>query len=320
MHAEVHIEPPYKSMVERARDRDYRCCQAAPHQQAQPTYVYLRVRIGAELLSSNHGAQIMIMENEHFASPAKAFCIKDAGHLARMAEMGAQSSSMAHDLNNLLQIIVGNLDFVAAGVLDEKAARHLALARVGVERCTHLARRTLKQECSREAARHLQVSRFLKEVAGCLGFAGGQGITLEIVAADPALVIEADEAELENALLNLVLNARDAMNGQGRIRISCRASQAGSPRSDGSTAALGKVVLQVEDTGPGIAPEIQGVVLERFFTTKAHGTGLGLANVRAFMAEAAGTLAIGNRPEGGAVATLSFPQARTDSPPARVRS
>ncbi len=82
----------------------------------------------AELLSSNHGARFMIIENEYVASLAEAFSIKDAGQLARMAEMGARSSSMAHDLNNLLQIIVGNLDFVAAGPLDEKAARHLALA------------------------------------------------------------------------------------------------------------------------------------------------------------------------------------------------
>lgn len=262
----------------------------------------------------------MIIENEYVASLAEAFSIKDAGQLARMAEMGARSSSMAHDLNNLLQIIVGNLDFVAAGPLDEKAARHLALARVGVERCTHLARRTLKQGRSRETAGLLHVSRFLEEVADRLGFAGGHGITLEIVAADSDLAIEADEAELENALLNLVLNARDAMHGQGRIRISCHASPAGGSRSDGSTAALGEVVLLVEDSGPGIAPEIQGAVLERFFTTKAHGTGLGLANVRAFMAEAAGTLAIGNRPEGGAVATLSFPQAQAESPPTYVRS
>jgi signal transduction histidine kinase len=262
----------------------------------------------------------MMIENERVASLAEAYCIKDASHLARMAEMGAQSSSMAHDLNNLLQIIVGNLDFVAAGALDEKAARHLALARVGVERCTHLARRTLRQGCSREAASLLQVPRFLEKMADRLSFAGGHGITIEIVAADAALVIDADEAELENALLNLVLNARDAMDGRGRIRISCHALQARGSRSSEGTAALGKVVLLVEDTGPGIAPEIQGAVLERFFTTKAHGTGLGLANVRAFMAEAGGTLAIGNRPEGGAVATLSFPQARTGSPPPHVRS
>lgn len=272
------------------------------------------------MLSSNHGAQVMIIENEHIASLAEAYYIKEVGQLARMAEMGARSSSMAHDLNNLLQIIVGNLDFVAARPLDEKAARHLALARVGVERCTHLARRTMKQGCSRDAAGLFQVPRFLEEMADRLSFAGGHGITIEIVATDATLMIEADEAELENALLNLVLNARDAMGGQGRIRISCHASQAGGSRSGEGTAALGKVVLLVEDTGPGIAPEIQGAVLERFFTTKAHGTGLGLANVRAFMAEAGGTLAIGNRPEGGAVATLSFPQARTDLPPAHVRS
>lgn len=262
----------------------------------------------------------MIIENEHAASLAEAFSIKDAGQLARMAEMGARSSSMAHDLNNLLQIIAGNLDLVATDLLDEKAARHLSLARAGVERCTHLARRTLKQGCSRETADLLQVSRFLKEVADRLGFAGGHGITLEIVAVDSALAIEADEAELENALLNLVLNARDAMQGQGRIRISCHASPAGGSQSDGSAVAPGRVVLLVEDTGPGIAPDIQGAVLKRFFTTKAHGTGLGLANVRAFMAEAAGTLSIGNGPGGGAVATLSFPRAPAESPPTYVRS
>ena len=216
-------------------------------------------------------------------------------HVMRLAEIGFQSSAMVHDLNNLLQIVVGNLDFASQGRLDDKAARHLALARTAIERCTRLARRTLSESRRVDDVRLVRLSDALDDMSERFRTACGEGVVVSIRPVAPDIAVAVDEPELENALLNLVVNARDAMSGRGTIRIECDAEPE-------------RVMLKVEDDGPGIPLELHGAVLERFFTTKANGTGLGLANVRAFAEAAGGGLALDSRPGRGITATLSFPR------------
>ncbi|MDX7951821.1 ATP-binding protein [Lichenihabitans sp. Uapishka_5] len=205
----------------------------------------------------------------------------------------------------MLQVVAGNLAFVAKGTLDAKTSRHLDLARLGLERCATLARRTLRPNaeaaieriCLLEAMTHLH--RQCRQACG-------EGIVLAIDVEDDDLSIVADPIGFENAIINLVLNAIQAMNGQGAIGISCRAAE--PLDHGGATAGRAPVVLiAVEDTGPGMPPEVASAVVERFFTTKPGGSGHGLANVRAFVEAVGGTLDIDTGLGRGTKVTLAMP-------------
>lgn len=142
----------------------------------------------------------------------------------------------------------------------------------------------------------------------------GADIDLTINIPQDLWCVWADKGQLENALLNLVLNARDAMNGVGQISVSAKNSIVDAKDSDQGEAQLGEYVeIMVSDNGPGIAKEIIDSVFDPFFSTKplGEGTGLGLSMVYGFVKQSQGHVVIDSEPNKGATVRVFLPRSRS---------
>jgi two-component system NtrC family sensor kinase len=225
--------------------------------------------------------------------------------------LGQLTAGVAHDFNNLLQAIKSGLHLLAPKV-PERSRRVLEASQQAVDRGAKLVRQ-LMVFARREKLepRPADLRALVAGMGDLLQKAAGKNIAIQAdvpAELDPVLV---DTTQAELAVLNLVVNARDAMPGGGIITLSAR--NAPVPRGD---AALGLapgdyVVLAVADTGTGMAPEVLARVLEPFFTTKpvGKGTGLGLSMVHGFVGQSGGGLRIESAPGEGTVVSLFLPRA-----------
>ena len=232
----------------------------------------------------------------------------------KLKAVGQLTGGVAHDFNNLLTIILGNLAMLEEGLRDNPElfkSAHTAMnaARRGAD----LTRRLLA--FSRQQAlqpRLLAPGQQLQEIAELLARTLGANIELE-TAADPAVWnIRVDPGQLTNAVLNLAINARDAMPGGGCLRI-----EAGNVTLDAAHAArypdvvAGDYVrLTVADTGTGMTPEVVERAFEPFFTTKelGAGTGLGLSMVYGFVKQSGGHVRIRSQVGAGTTVELYLPR------------
>ncbi len=232
----------------------------------------------------------------------------------KLKAVGQLTGGVAHDFNNLLTIILGNLAMLEEGLRDNPElfkSAHTAMnaARRGAD----LTRRLLA--FSRQQAlqpRLLAPGQQLQEIAELLARTLGANIELE-TAADPAVWnIRVDPGQLTNAVLNLAINARDAMPGGGCLRI-----EAGNVTLDAAHAArypdvvAGDYVrLTVADTGTGMTPEVIERAFEPFFTTKelGAGTGLGLSMVYGFVKQSGGHVRIRSQVGAGTTVELYLPR------------
>ena len=182
----------------------------------------------------------------------------------RMEALGRLTGGVAHDFNNLLMIIQGNAEILNRRARDEAFARPLAAIRAATLRASKLTRELLIFARGGTAERTIvDLNEAVEGFVEALRQAVGAGISIETTL-DPAVgAVEVDRVQLELALLNLAVNARDAMDGRGAIRISTR--RAGD-----------EVQIAVSDDGPGFAPGIASKVFEPFFSTKPAGVGTGL--------------------------------------------
>ncbi|MBB3175159.1 PAS domain S-box-containing protein [Endobacter medicaginis] len=223
-------------------------------------------------------------------------------HAQRLETIGQLSGGVAHDFNNLLQVIAGNLELLSHDIAgNPRAERRVANALAGVARGSRLSAQLLAFGRRQPLApRVVDLAAFLSGMDEMLRRAVGADIEIDMPA--PANANQwnclIDPAQLENALLNLALNARDAMEGHGRLKLSLD--------HDGD----GFVRLAVSDTGSGIAPEIIDKVCEPFFTTKAErkGSGLGLSMVYGFVTQSGGRVQIFSEPGLGTTVQLSLPR------------
>jgi PAS domain S-box-containing protein len=223
----------------------------------------------------------------------------------RMETVGQLTGGIAHDFNNLLTVVMGNLDMLRRAK-PERAPRMIDNALAAVEQGRRLTSQLLafsrRQPLKPEV---LDVGSLVARMDGMLAQSLRGDIVLEIDIADGIWPVEVDATQLQSALINLAVNARDAMPSGGtlRIRAQNRVSQDG--------AGLEGVAIQVSDTGTGIAPEDLPRVFEPFFTTKeaGKGTGLGLAQVYGFVQQSGGALDIMSEPGRGTVLTLVLPRA-----------
>ena len=219
----------------------------------------------------------------------------------KMEIIGRMSSGVAHDFNNLLTVIAGYARFLEPELTHELAQKDLGEILKAVDRATSLTRQLLA--FSRKRVRELSVfdvNALITDLSSMVRRLVGEHVTLS-TALDPAAPpIHADRDQVEQALLNLAINARDAMPGGGELRISTRAV---------ADAAGAWSRIDVADTGTGMSPEVQAQIFEPFFTTKPEGkgTGLGLATVLAIVNESGGRISVDSSPGHGTTFTIALP-------------
>lgn len=243
----------------------------------------------------------------------------------KLEAMGRLTGGVAHDFNNLLMVVNSNLYLHRRLRPDVADSPQLAAIERAVGSGSKLTRQLLafarKQALLPE---RLLLQERLPALMDLLRPLLGSGIELRCEVAPDTRPVELDAAELELALINLAVNARDAMDGSGRFLISARNACPGEagPDLDGEF-----VVLETQDSGPGIDPAIAERVFEPFFTTKpiGHGTGLGLSQVQALCQSAGGFARLDPRPGRGAVMRLFLRPGRVpivgeSAPAPRVRN
>ena len=218
----------------------------------------------------------------------------------KMEAVGQLTGGIAHDFNNMLAVVVGGLELAQRWLpgKPEKAQRHLANALDGANRAADLTRRLLTFARSEPARPEMTpidecIASFAQLIERTIG--DRIALTLDLNAGDLACWI--DRQQFENALLNLAVNARDAMNGHGLLTIRTL--------DDGDRSAA--LAVQVIDTGCGMSPQVLERIFDPFYTTKpaGQGTGLGMSQVFAFCRQSGGEVQVAsNEGEGTSVAML----------------
>lgn len=247
----------------------------------------------------NHDAQHLLLSTANLLSALlqRNRSEEQLAHAQRLDALGQLTGGIAHDFNNLLTVMSGNLQ-----LLEEECHRlptataTIAAALRSVERGAELTSKLLAfARRQRLRPRPLDARVLLRDLQLMLGRTLSGSIRLKLDCADDLPDIYADSAQLEAGLLNLVLNARDAMPRGGRIEIRAR-EQHVEQQQDGP--APGRYVLiSVIDTGRGMLPEVKARALEPFFTTKppGQGSGLGLSMVYGFARQSGGHLSLESR-------------------------
>ena len=225
----------------------------------------------------------------------------------KMEAVGQLTGGIAHDFNNVLQVISTNLHLIArqpgAGAA---IAKHVADAHNALERGARMASQLLAFGRRQALApKVLDVGRFVAGLTDMLRRALGERVLVDTHTAVPGCHAYVDATQFENALLNLALNARDAMNGHGRLVIEV--DLAALPDGD----AAEHVRIAVRDEGSGMPPEVVAQAFDPFFSTKpvGRGTGLGLSMVYGFVRQSGGQVKIDSELQRGTTVTMYLPRA-----------
>jgi PAS domain S-box-containing protein len=217
----------------------------------------------------------------------------------KMEAVGQLTGGVAHDFNNLLTVVLGNIDMLARKPDEEEArrARRIDAIRQAAERGRDLTRQLLafsrRQHLSPVT---VDVNALIQGFAPLMRQAVGEAVTLELRLSDETLCAHVDPTQLETALLNLAVNARDAMPEGGMLTIETQRDKQ-------------RVVIVVSDDGVGMSPEVRDRVFEPFFTTKevGKGSGLGLSQVYGFVRQSDGEVQLDSAPGKGTTFQLLLP-------------
>ena len=239
----------------------------------------------------------------------------------RMEAIGQLTGGVAHDFNNLLTVIVGNLDLLRRHVVDAAGKRLLAAAQGGAERGARLTG-SLLAFARRQPLRPeiVNPNRLIQDFAELLRRAAGEAVELRLSLGPESGCCRVDPAQFQAALLNLVVNARDAMPQGGGLTIETRPADLDRdlPRENEFAPAEPQVAILVRDTGHGMPSEVLERAFEPFYTTKeiGRGSGLGLSQVYGFVTQSGGQVEISSKIGAGTVVTLYLPRAAGDPAPA----
>lgn len=241
----------------------------------------------------------------------------------KMEAVGQLTGGIAHDFNNLLTVVTGNIDMAAraldaAGNPNARARRALANALKGTERAAALTQRLLAFARRQPLApKPIDADRLVSGMSDLLQRALGETIALEIVTCPGLWRVEADPNQLESAILNLAVNARDAMPEGGTVTIeTANAGIDDAYCAEHAEVAPGQyVVIAVTDTGAGMSRETAARVFEPFFTTKdvGKGTGLGLSMVYGFTKQSGGHVKIYSEEGLGTTVKIYLPRLLSDA-------
>lgn len=216
--------------------------------------------------------------------------------MQKMEAVGQLTGGIAHDFNNMLAVVVGGLELARRKLHQDPvhAERHIANAMEGANRASALTRRLLAFARSEPLLPQvIDPDDLICGMTELIDRTIGDQIRVETAPGTQGWKIWVDRHQLENAILNLAVNARDAMDGRGTLTISTRQAQL-SAGEIGECAAGDYIVLSVRDTGCGMPPEVLSRVFEPFFTTKpvGKGTGLGLSQLFGFVGQCRGEIQI----------------------------
>ncbi len=230
-------------------------------------------------------------------------------HAMKMEAVGRLAGGIAHDFNNLLTVVSGYAELLGASLgADDERAADVDEIRRAAHRASLLTRQLLafsrKQVLRPEV---LDLNTVIEEVEVLIRRLIGEDIRVSSTVAPEPLPIVADRSQLEQVLMNLAVNARDAMPLGGRLSI-------------GSEAGDGVAVLTLEDNGCGMPPDVMRRMFEPFFTTKetGKGTGLGLATAYGIVKQSGGDIHVSSEVGKGTLFTITFPLSQGDTTPALV--
>ncbi len=241
----------------------------------------------------------------------------------KLEAIGHLTGGVAHDFNNLLTIIIGNLEglqrqFTEA---DVKIKRRLENAMHGAQRAATLTKRLLAFSRQQPLTPSpIDVNRLMNGLSDFLQRALGEEISLEVVGSGGVWPVEADASELESALVNLAVNARDAMPAGGKLTVETSNSYLDEAycRQHADVKPGQYVQISVSDSGTGMADEVLQRAFEPFYTTKpaGHGTGLGLSQVYGFVKQSGGHVKIYSELREGSTVKIYLPRFYGDATPA----
>lgn len=237
----------------------------------------------------------------------------------KLEAIGQLTGGVAHDFNNLLTIIRSSVDFLRQpGLSEERRQRYMGAVSDTVERASKLTSQLLafarRQPLNPEV---FDVGQRVKNIGEMLESVTGARIHVQVQLPEHPCHVRVDASQFETALINIALNARDAMEGQGTLTLRVVKVDA-LPRIRGDGEARQPFVsISLADTGSGIAGDAVERIFEPFFTTKAvgKGTGLGLSQVFGFAKQSGGNVDVASTPGQGSVFTLYLPEAAPQAIP-----
>jgi PAS domain S-box-containing protein len=234
----------------------------------------------------------------------------------KLEAIGQLTGGVAHDFNNLLTVIRGSVDLLRRTDLPEaKRTRYIDAIGETADRAAKLTGQLLSFARRQALSSDLfDAGASLREIAGMLQTMTGSRVAMELIVPADSYFIVADRSQFETAIVNMGINARDAMQGEGRLTISAGAVS-GVPPIRGHAAVAGDfVVVTIADTGSGIPADRLDRIFEPFFTTKGvgEGTGLGLSQVIGFAKQSGGDIRVDSVPGKGTTFSLYLPRAYPD--------
>src|SRR4029079_7587792 len=300
----------------RGRERQYECRRLN-----EELEFHVQERT-AELAAANRQLLAQIEERERVESTLR--------QMQRLEAVGQLTSGVAHYFNNLLTVVLGNIGFLEKGLaaagVDGKLAQRLANMKMAAERGAKLTDQLLSfSRRQRLDPRPLNVNEAVAQMRGLLQSTLGGSIQIDNHLDDAIWPALADPTQLELAVLNLAINARDAMGGLGKLAITTGNVILGQPVTAIEPPPGEYVAICVADTGSGMSEEIQAKAFEPFFTTKGpgKGSGLGLSQILGFAKQSSGGLALPSRPNEGTTIKIYLPRFRGEersAPPTALAS
>lgn len=228
-------------------------------------------------------------------------------HAQKMEAIGRLAGSVAHDFNNVLAVISGYAELASMiGGTSEKLQEHLRAIREATTKAVNVTRQLLtfsRKDLVEPVT--MELDQVLADLFKLVGRVLGQDITLDLSLGAKGAFMLADKGQIEQAIINLAVNARDAMPGGGTLRIRTSVCE---------IAAKHYLVCEVEDSGTGMTEDVKQHIFEPFFTTKSEGkgTGLGLSTVYGIVKKASGFIEVNTAVGQGTTFRLCFPQAFAD--------
>jgi signal transduction histidine kinase len=271
----------------------------------------------AELAAANRQLLAQIEERERVESTLR--------QMQRLEAVGQLTSGVAHDFNNLLTVVLGNIAFVERGLaaagLDGKLTQRLGYMRAAAERGAKLTDQLLTfSRRQRLEPKAIDLNETVAGMRDLMQSTIGGSISIETRLVPGLWTAFVDPTQLELAVLNLAINARDAMQIGGTLSVTTSNVALGAPLRPEEPPSGDYVEICVADSGEGMTEEVRAKVFEPFFTTKeiGKGSGLGLSQVLGFAKQSGGGVRIDSRRGEGTSVCIYLPRVRARSVPARM--